>query len=221
MAGFSLRAITPSAALSAEHARRRIALRLLPFLFVLYIANYLDRTSVAYAAIGMARDLGFNDRVFGMGIGIFFLSYVALQIPGALLVERWSARGMISATMIVWGSLTALTALVHTPVQLYLARFLLGAAEAGCSPGVIVYLSHWFIREDRAKATSNFMSAIPLSSVLGSPFAGWILSHKWLAVEGWRWLFFLEGIPAIVLGAVAFFFLTDWPGEASWLAPTQ
>ena len=196
-------------------------MRLLPFLFILYIANYLDRTSVAYAAIGMSRDLGFSDRVFGMGAGIFFISYVALQIPGALLVERWSARRMISATMIAWGSLTALTALVHTPGQLYIARFVLGAAEAGFFPGVIVYLSHWFIREDRAKATSNFMAAIPLSFVIGSPIAGWILGHKWFAVEGWRWLFVLEGIPAIVLGVVAFFYLTDWPGEATWLAPEQ
>src|SRR5947209_12090827 len=169
----------------------------------------------------MARDLGFNDRVFGMGIGIFFLSYVALQIPGALMVERWSARGMISVTMIVWGSLTALTALVHTPIQLYLARFLLGAAEAGFFPGVIVYLSHWFIQEDRAKATSNFMFAIPLSFVIGSPFAGWILSHQWFAVQGWRWLFLLEGLPAIVLGAVAFFFLTDWPHQAGWLPVSE
>jgi len=195
--------------------------RLLPFLFILYITNYLDRTSLAYAAIGMSRDVGFSDRVLGLGSGIFFISYVALQIPGALLVERWSARRMISATMIAWGSLTALTALVHTPGQLYLARFVLGAAEAGFFPGVIVYLSHWFIKEDRAKATSNFMAAIPLSFVLGSPIAGWILGHKWFAVEGWRWLFVLEGMPAIVLGAVAFFVLTDWPGEAGWLAPAQ
>jgi MFS transporter, ACS family, tartrate transporter len=216
-----LRAIAPAAAPSAAHARHRIALRLLPFVFVLYITNYLDRTSVAYAAIGMARDLGFNDRVFGMGIGIFFLSYVALQIPGALLVERWSARGMICTTMIVWGSLTALTALVHTPVQLYLARFVLGAAEAGFFPGVIVYLSHWFIQEDRAKATSNFMAAIPLSLVIGSPVAGWILGHNWFSVQGWRWLFFLEGVPAILLGIAAFFFLTDWPSQAAWLAPEQ
>src|SRR5215510_5402654 len=106
--------IAPVAASSAEHTRRHIAVRLLPFVFLLYITNYLDRTSVAYAAIGMARDLGFNDHVLGMGIGIFFVSYVALQIPGALMVERWSARGMISVTMIVWGSLTALTALVHS-----------------------------------------------------------------------------------------------------------
>jgi ACS family tartrate transporter-like MFS transporter len=218
LSGARSRAIPPAAAQLADRTRHQIALRLLPFLFVLYITNYLDRTSLAYAAIGMSRELGFSDRVFGLGAGVFFLSYVGLQIPGALLVERWSARRMISATMIAWGSLTALTALVHTPGQLYLARFVLGAAEAGFFPGVIVYLSHWFIPPDRAKATSNFMAAIPLSFVIGSPIAGWILGHKWLAVEGWRWLFVLEGTPAILLGVVAFFYLTDWPGEAAWLA---
>jgi ACS family tartrate transporter-like MFS transporter len=205
----------------ADHTRQHIAVRLLPFLFILYIINYLDRTSVAYAAVGMSRELGFSDRVYGLGTGIFFISYLALQIPGALLVERWSARRMISATMMIWGSLTALTGLVHTPGQLYLARFLLGAAEAGFFPGVIVYLSHWFIREDRAKATSNFMGAIPLSFVIGSPIAGWILGHPWLGFAGWRWLFLLEGIPAILLGAVAFYVLTDWPREAAWLAPER
>jgi MFS family permease len=205
----------------ADSTRRLIALRLLPFLFVLYITNYLDRTNLAYAAIGMTRDLGFSDRVFGMGIGIFFLSYLALQIPGALLVERWSARGMISATLVTWGSLTVLTALVHTPVQLYAARFVLGAAEAGFFPGVIVYLSHWFIREDRAKAMSNFMAAIPLSLIIGSPVAGWILGHNWNGVQGWRWLFILEGLPAIALGVAAYFFLTDRPRQAAWLAPEQ
>jgi ACS family tartrate transporter-like MFS transporter len=205
----------------ADRTRHHVALRLLPFLFALYITNYLDRTSVGYAALGMSRDLGFSDRVLGMGMGVFFVSYVALQMPGALLVERWSARRMISATMIAWGSLTALTALVHTPAQLYLARFLLGAAEAGYFPGVIVYLSHWFIQEDRGKATSNFMAAIPMSFVIGSPIAGWILGHSWFAVQGWRWLFLLEGMPAIVLGILAFFYLTDWPREAAWLAPEQ
>jgi MFS transporter, ACS family, tartrate transporter len=114
--------------------------------------------------------------------------------------------------------LGSLTALVHTPVQLYLARFVLGAAEAGFFPGVIVSLSHWFMRKDRAKATSNFMAAIPMSFVIGSPIAGWILGHNWFAVEGWRWLFIIEGLPAIVLGIVAFFYLTDWPREATWLA---
>ncbi len=204
-----------------ESTRRIVGLRLLPFLFILYIVNYVDRTNLAYAALGMSRDLGFSDHVFALGAGIFFVSYLALQIPGALLVERWSARRMISVTMIAWGSLTVLTALVHTPSQLYLARFVLGAAEAGFFPGVIVYLSHWFIFEDRAKAISNFMGAIPLSAVLGSPLAGWILGRGWLGFPGWRWLFVIEGAPAILLGAVAFFFLTDWPREAAWLPADQ
>ena len=215
------RASQLDAARLGDRTRHLTALRLLPFLFAIYITNYLDRTSVAYAAIGMSRDLGFSDRVFGLGAGIFFISYVALQIPGALLVERWSARRMISLTMIAWGSLTALTALVQTPGQLYLARFVLGAAEAGFFPGVIVYLSHWFIREDRAKATGNFMAAIPISFVIGSPVAGWLLGRTWFNLEGWRWLFVLEGLPAIVLGVVAFFYLTDFPGQAKWLAPEQ
>lgn len=221
MTGVHSHTIASNGASSEEHIRRYIAVRLLPFVFVLYITNYLDRTSVAYAAIGMARDLGFDNRVFGLGIGIFFVSYVALQIPGAILAQRWSARGMICATMIVSGVLTALTAIVHTPAQLYLARFLLGAAEAGFFPSVIVYLSNWFIQEDRAKATSNFMAAIPVSLIIGSPVAGWLLGHNWFAVEGWRWLFFVEGLPAILLGALAFFFLTDKPRQARWLTGEQ
>ena len=215
-------ALTPVASTKlANHTRHRIAIRLLPFLFILYITNYLDRTSVAYAAIGMSRTLGFSDRVFGLGAGIFFVSYVALQIPGALLIERWSARRCITSILIAWGSLTVLTGLVHTASQLYGARLLLGAAEAAFFPGVVVYLSHWFIREDRAKAGSNFMAAIPLSFIVGSPLAGWILGHPWFGVDGWRWLFVLEGMPAILLGTVAFFYLTDWPRDAAWLAPEQ
>ncbi|MGB6482659.1 MAG: MFS transporter [Candidatus Acidiferrales bacterium] len=204
-----------------DRARRQIAVRLLPFLFVLYVANYIDRTSVAYAALGMTSDLGFSDRVFGLGAGIFFLSYVALQIPGAMLVEHWSARRLISGVMIAWGSLTALTGLVHTAHQLYIARLLLGAAEAAFFPGVIVYLSHWFSREDRGKATGYFMSAIPLSQALASPIAGWIVGHTFLGLQGWRWLFILEGAPAVFLGFVAYFFLRDRPREANWLAPPQ
>jgi len=221
MAAAIPRSNAPDTAHLADRTRRQISLRLLPFLFLLYITNYLDRTSVAYAAIGMSRDLGFSDRVFGLGAGIFFVSYVALQIPGALLVESWSARRVICLTMIAWGSLTALTGFVHTPGQLYAARFVLGAAEAGFFPGAIVYLSHWFLQNDRAKATSNFMAAIPISFVIGSPIAGWILGHRWLGFQGWRWLFILEGMPAVLLGIVAYFYLTDYPGEAAWLAVDQ
>jgi ACS family tartrate transporter-like MFS transporter len=204
-----------------DRTRHQTALRLLPFLFLLYIVNYLDRTSVAYAALGMSRDLGFSDRVFGLGVGVFFIGYLALQVPGSLLAEQWSARKTIAGSLAIWGSLTALTALVHTPMQLYLARFVLGLAEASFFPGVMVYLSHWFIQRDRAKATGNFLAAIPLSMLIGSPVAGWIVGHHWLGIAGWRWLFVLEGLPAVVLGAIAWGWLRDWPRDAAWLAPEQ
>ena len=205
----------------ADHTRHQIGVRLLPFLFILYVINYLDRTSLAYATLEMSRDLGFGDRIFGLGAGVFFVSYVALQIPGAMMIERWGARRSIAAIMMAWGSLTALTALVRSAGELYLARFALGAAEAAFFPGVVLYLSHWFIREDRAKASSNFMAAIPISFVMGSALAGWILGRSWLGVQGWRWLFAFEGLPAILLGLAALFYLTDWPCQAAWLAPDQ
>jgi ACS family tartrate transporter-like MFS transporter len=204
-----------------DRTRHQTALRMLPFVFVLFIVNYLDRTSVAYAAIGMSRDLGFSDRVFGLGAGVFFIGYLALQIPGALLAESWSARKTICVSMLAWGSLTALTATVHTPVQLYAARLLLGIAEASFFPGVIVLLSHWFVQKDRAKAVSCFLAAIPFSLLIGSPVAGWIVGHSWFGVGGWRWLFLLEGVPAVLLAVVAFYWLSDWPRDAEWLSGEQ
>jgi sugar phosphate permease len=201
--------------------RSRIAWRLLPFLFLLYIANYLDRTNIAYATLGMKGDLGLTDSVFGTASGIFFIGYFALQIPGALLVERWSARRLLAVTLMSWGALTALTGLVRTSPQLYGARFLLGAAEAGFFPGVIVYLSHWFITRDRAKAVARFMSAIPIAYILGGPLAGAVLRLDWLGIPGWRWLFLLEGIPAVILGVATLYLLPDRPNEIAWLAPNE
>jgi MFS transporter, ACS family, tartrate transporter len=202
-------------------ARSRIATRLLPFLFLLYVANYLDRTNIAYATLGMKGDLGLTDSVFGTASGIFFIGYFALQIPGALLVERWSARWLLSLTLITWGALTTLTGFVRTPLELYGARFLLGAAEAGFFPGVIVYLSHWFIYQDRGKAVARFMAAIPIGFMLGGPIAGAILNVHWLGITGWRWLFLLEGGPAVVLGIATIFVLPDRPNEARWLQPRE
>jgi sugar phosphate permease len=194
-----------------------VAWRLLPFLFLLYIANYLDRTNIAYATLGMKGDLSLTDSVFGTASGIFFIGYFLLQVPGALMVERWSARRLLGLTLIAWGSLTGLTGLVRTPLELYGARFLLGAAEAGFFPGVIVYLSHWFIKQDRAKAVARFMSAIPIGFIIGGPIAGIILGVHWLNISGWRWLFLLEGIPAILFGMVTLFVLPDRPNDVRWL----
>lgn len=201
----------------AQRARKLTAWRLLPFLFVLYIIAFLDRINVSAAALQMPGDLGFNDRVVGLGAGMFFVGYVVLEIPGALIAERWSARRWIARIMVSWGIMTVLMAVIHTAREFYLVRFLIGAAEAGFFPAVIVYLSHWFRYSDRAKATAVFYAASPLSFVIGSPLAGVLLGISWLGLRGWRWLFILEGIPAALFGVITLFYLTDWPNEASWL----
>jgi ACS family tartrate transporter-like MFS transporter len=201
----------------AQRTRRRVGWRLLPFLFVLYIIAFLDRVNVGYAGLEMARDLAFSDRVFGLGAGIFSIGYFIFEIPGALIVERWSARRWIARILITWGLVTILVAAVHTPRQFYVARFLLGVAEAGFFPGLVVYLTHWFRYEDRAKAGAMFMAAIPTSNILGAPLAGWILNVRWLGLDGWRWLFVVEGIPAVLFGVLTLWLLTDWPAEAKWL----
>jgi ACS family tartrate transporter-like MFS transporter len=205
----------------AERARKRIAWRLLPFLFLLYLIAFLDRMNVGAAALQMPGDLGFNDRVVGLGAGMFFIGYLVLEIPGALIAERWSARRWIARIMISWGIITALMAFIHTAREFYFVRFLVGAAEAGFFPAVIVYLSHWFRYRDRAKATAVFYAASPLSYVVGSPLAGLLLGISWLGLRGWRWLFILEGIPAVVFGVITVFYLTDWPRDATWLSEDE
>jgi sugar phosphate permease len=201
----------------ARRARRRITLRLLPYVFLMYVIAYLDRTNLATAALQMPHDLGFDYRVVGFGAGIFSLGYVILEIPGSIIVERWSARRWMARIMISWGLVTMGMAFIHTPHQFYTMRFLLGLAEAGFFPGIIVYLTHWFIYEDRAKAVAFFMSAIPLAYAVGSPISGLLLGVHWGGLHGWQWLFILEGIPALFFGVVTWFFLTDWPHQAQWL----
>ena len=205
----------------ATRARRRIARRLLPFLFTLYVIAFLDRVNVAYAALEMTRDLAFTAEVFGFGAGIFFVGYFLLEIPGALLVEKWSARKWIARIMLTWGIATLLVGFVKTAQQFYWARFFLGMAEAGFFPGIIVYLTHWFRAEDRAKAVALFMAAVPVSNIIGSLLAGLILGVHWAGLPGWRWIFILEGIPAIIFGVITLFYLTDWPEQARWLPPDE
>jgi len=209
---------SPAASLEiAERTRRRITWRIMPYLLLLYIIAYLDRVNVGYANLRMSADLGFSPSDFGTGAGIFFIGYFLLEIPGTLLVENWSARGWIARIMISWGILAVMMGFIHTKSQFYWLRFLLGAAEAGFFPGIIVYLSHWFRYEDRAKALAFFASGITISNIVGSPISGLLLKLEWLGLAGWRWLFIIEGLPAIVFGVVTIFYLTDWPHQAKWL----
>lgn len=202
-------------------AARKIARRLLPFVFLLYVTAFLDRVNVSFAGLDMTRELHFSNEVFGFGAGIFFFGYCLLEIPGAMLAQSWSARKWIGTIMIVWGALAGITGLIRTSIQFNIIRFLLGLAEGGFFPAVVVYLTHWFRQKDRAKAIALFMAAIPVSNALGAPLAGLLLKLHWQGLSGWRWLLILEGLPAFVCGIVALFYLTDWPKDAHWLSPAE
>ena len=201
----------------ANRARRAVALRLLPFIFALYIIAYLDRANISFAKLPMSEELDFNDDVYGFGAGIFFIGYLALEIPGALLVERWSARRWMARILITWGLCTALIGMVKSANQFYWARFALGLAEAGFYPGIIVYVTHWFTLRDRARAMTCLILAIPIAMGFGAAISTAILQLDWFGLPGWRWLFFLEGLPAVLLGFVTLFYLTDRPDDARWL----
>jgi len=201
--------------------RRKVAWRVLPLVFVIYIVAYLDRANVGFAKLRMASDLKFSEEVFGLGIGIFFIGYLILEIPGALLVERWSARKWFARILISWGFISALTAFVRTPMQFYVARFLLGVAEAGFFPGIIVYFTHWFANRDRGRALSGLVMAVPFSLAMGAPVSALLLDANWLDLAGWKWLFILEGLPAVLLGMVTLIWMTDRPRNARWLTPGE
>ncbi len=201
----------------AERTRRHVTRRLMPFLFVLYIIAYIDRINISFAGLEMTGDLGFSDAVFGLGSGIFFLGYVLLGIPGAILVEKWSARKAIAVTMLVWGCVASATGFIHTAAQFYAMRFALGVTEAGFFPGLITYLGHWYRPQDRAKAVALFMAAIPVSKTIAAPISAVLLQAHWLGLGGWRWLLILEGVPALVFGVVTWMYLTDRPAQAHWL----
>jgi ACS family tartrate transporter-like MFS transporter len=219
-----------------DRARRKAYYRLLPVCFISYVIAYVDRSNVAIAKLTMTRQLpGFDNAVIGFGAGVFFLGYFLLEIPGTLLVEKWSARLWISRIMITWGLFAALTAAVRTPFQFYAVRFLLGLAEAGFFPGVIVYLTHWFPSRDRARALSFFLVATPVAQLISPKIsnlllrigteevaAGAVVKHPevW-GLEGWQWIYIAWGIPAVVMGIVVLCVLVDRPHQASWLTSEE
>jgi ACS family tartrate transporter-like MFS transporter len=206
----------------ARATTARVSLRLLPFLFVLYMFNFLDRTNVSIAALQMNRDLQFSVAAFGLGSGIFFVGYALFEIPSNLLLARVGARWWIARIMFTWGVIAVGMALVRTPIQFYVLRFLLGVAEAGFFPGVVYYLSQWFPSDVRARASARFMVAIPLSGVLGGAIGGSLLALDGrLGLAGWQWLFIAEGLPSILLGVAVLMLLTDRPADARWLTLEQ
>jgi ACS family tartrate transporter-like MFS transporter len=200
----------------------RLTWRLLPFLFLLYIVAYLDRINVGFAALQMQEQLKFSDRAYGLGAGMFFAGYFLFQVPSNLVLHRVGARRWIAMLMIVWGVVSSSMATVATPKGFYVLRFLLGAAEAGFFPGMILYLKSWFPEGARARAVALFMTAGPISGVVGGPISGALLGfHLRGGLAGWQWLFLIEGLPAVILGVVVYFHLADRPSDAAWLSEEQ
>lgn len=212
-----------------DRARSKAYWRLLPLLFVSYMIAYVDRQNVAVAKLTMTRDLpGFDNAVIGFGAGIFFLGYFLLEIPGTLMVERWSARKWICRIMITWGIMAGLTALVKTPTQFYTVRFFLGLAEAGFFPGVVVYLTHWFPSRDRARALATFLVATPFAQIISPKISNWLLAighgpenPPVLGMVGWQWVYVFWAVPAVVLGVLVYFWLVDRPKHAKWLTAEE
>jgi MFS transporter, ACS family, tartrate transporter len=199
-------------------AIRRVTLRLVPFLMVCYFVSFVDRVNLGFAALQMVRDLRLSSTVFGLGGGIFFLSYFLFEVPSNLVLARVGARLWIARIMITWGVLAAAMALITGPQSLYAMRFLLGAAEAGFFPGVMLYLTYWFPSEYRARIIALFTVAIPVSGFLGSPISAALLGlDGWLGLRGWQWMFIIEGVPAVLLGLLCLLVLTDRPAQARWL----
>ena len=197
---------------------RRVTLRLVPFLMACYFVSFVDRVNLGFAALQMVRDLRLSSTVFGLGGGIFFLSYFLFEVPSNLVLARVGARLWIARIMITWGVLAAAMALITGPQSLYAMRFLLGAAEAGFFPGVMLYLTYWFPPKYRARIIALFTVAIPVSGFLGSPISAALLGlDGWLGIRGWQWMFIIEGIPAVLLGLLCLMVLTDRPAQARWL----
>jgi MFS transporter, ACS family, tartrate transporter len=205
-----------------ERTMAKVSLRILPFVCMCFLVSYIDRTNVSFAALTMNRDLGISPTLFGWVVGAFFIGYCLSEIPSNLALQKFGARIWIARIMITWGIMTAVCSLARTPTQLMVARFLLGVAEGGFAPGIFIYLSYWFPARWRAKAVATFLLGVPLAAVIGGPLSSAILSLNGVGgMKQWQWLFLLEGIPAVLLGAVCLFTLLDSPKKADWLSDDE
>ena len=197
---------------------RRVSWRIVPFIMLLYFIAYIDRVNIGFAALTMNKDLGFTASILGFGAGIFFWGYFLFEVPSNLVLHKVGARLWIARVMVTWGIISGGMAFIQGPTSFYVMRFLLGAAEAGFFPGIILYLSYWFPARQRAGVTAFFMAAAPISTALGSPISAGLLElHGFMGLAGWQWLFIVEAVPALILGVVVFFYMTDRPEQASWL----
>lgn len=208
---------TSSARVDATY--RRITWRLIPFLFICYVAGYLDRINIGFAQLQMRHDLGFSDAVYGLGAGIFFAGYFLFEVPSNLILERIGARKTLIRIMLLWGLTSAGMMFVMSPATFYIMRFMLGVFEAGFFPGMIFYLTCWYPAERRGRVMALFLTAVAMAGVLGGPLSGWALNRLdgLHGLQGWQWLFLVEGLPSCLLGIVAYFYLDNHPNEARWL----
>ncbi len=197
---------------------RRITWRIVPFIMLLYFIAYLDRVNIGFAALTMKEDLGFTASMLGFGAGIFFWGYFMFEVPSNIILHKFGARIWIARVMVTWGIISGGMAFVEGPTSFFIMRFLLGAAEAGFFPGIILYLSYWFPARHRAGVTALFMAAAPISTALGSPISAALLEMDGvMGMQGWQWMFILEAVPAVILGVVVLFYMTDKPEQAKWL----
>lgn len=206
----------------AKRTTKKTMLRILPYILLLYVIAYLDRVNLGFAALEMNADLALTAEVFGLLSGIFFIGYFFFEVPSNMIMHKVGARVWIARIMLTWGIIVILTGFAQTATHLYILRFLLGVAEAGFFPGIILYLTYWFRERERGRATAVLLLALPIGGLVGAPLSAWIIDNiAWGNLEGWRWMFILEGIPALILGVITIFYLTDRPSKAKWLTQEE